>query len=102
MGIDYILLGKRIRARRKELKQTQKQLACAVGVSQGYLGNVERGIRKCGLTTLVEITDALNCTPDSLLLDSLNSDCAQKYRSGVKEISAALQEIVDMADRILY
>lgn len=38
-------IGKRIRKIRKSLSMTQPELASALGVSQGTISNIERGIR---------------------------------------------------------
>lgn len=61
MVIDYKLIGKRIKARRKEKNMTQEVLAEKADVSVGYISQIERGICKVNLDTLAVISDALGC-----------------------------------------
>ena len=68
--MDYIELGKRIKAARLSAGLTQEQLAERVNLSSGHCAHVERGTTKVSLSALVEIANALNTTPDILLLDS--------------------------------
>jgi len=68
--MDYIELGKRIKAARLAAKLTQEQLAEKINLSSGHCAHVERGTSKVSLSALVAIANALNTTPDKLLLDS--------------------------------
>ncbi len=65
--MDYILLGRRIRLRRREAGLTQEQLAEKAEISPSFLGHVERGSRKLSLETLLKLCRALNTTADALL-----------------------------------
>ena len=68
--MDYIELGKRIKAARLAAKMTQEQLAERINLSSGHCAHVERGTTKVSLSALVDIANALNTTPDKLLTDS--------------------------------
>ena len=68
--MDYIELGKRIKAARLTAKLTQEQLAEKINLSSGHCAHVERGTTKVSLSALIAIANALNTTPDKLLLDS--------------------------------
>mgnify|MGYP001183752447 CR=1 FL=1 len=72
--MDYSLLGRRIRDERKKRNYTQEQLAELVGVSDAYIGQIERGERSPTLETLVKIGNRLGVTIDYLLHDSLVPD----------------------------
>ena len=61
MRVDYSSIGRRIKARRKELKKTQENLAEALMVSVGYISQIERGVTRISLDTLAEIAAQLNC-----------------------------------------
>ena len=54
-------LGKRIRARRMELKFSQEELAAFASVDRSYMGGVERGERNISFTRLCDICRALQC-----------------------------------------
>ena len=68
--MDYIELGKRIKAARLAAGLTQEQLAERINLSSGHCAHVERGTTKVSLSALVEIANALNTTPDKLLMDN--------------------------------
>lgn len=61
MSVDYKEIGGRIKARRKQLGSTQERLAERLGVSVGYVSQVERGVTKISLDTLSEISVILDC-----------------------------------------
>lgn len=73
--MDYKKLGERIRAERLRLNLTQAQLAENAGISDTYMGAIERGERSLTLDTLVRLVNRLGVTVDYLLSDSVtNSD----------------------------
>ena len=87
MEIDYKELGKRIAKRRKVLNLTQDDVAEATGLSNNYISNIENNHSIPSIETLVKICDALDITPDYLLLgivrdtdDSLHSQINQKLK----------------------
>ena len=74
MGVDYKLIGNRIKAERKKQNMTQEKLAEKLGVSVGYISQVERGITKTSLDLLGTISDILCCDiSDFIKASSQNS-----------------------------
>jgi transcriptional regulator with XRE-family HTH domain len=71
--VDYINLGQRIRKVRLLREFTQDQLAEKADIVNSYVGVIERGEKKPSIHTLVKISNALNCSVDYLLGDSLVS-----------------------------
>lgn len=65
--IDYVAVGRRIRAMRRGAGLTQAELAERVGISASFLGHVERGTRVLSVETLVALCQALGVTPNELL-----------------------------------
>ena len=59
MNIDYKLIGERIKQARKSKCITQEYLAERLGVSIGYVSQVERGITKISLDLLGAISTVL-------------------------------------------
>ena len=59
MTIDYPLIGARIRTARKEKALTQEALAEVLGVSVGYVSQVERGVTKISLDLLGSLSGIL-------------------------------------------
>lgn len=70
MGIDYELLGQRIREARIKTGMTQATLSGIIGLSPSHYSHIESGKAKINLPTLVSIAQALDTTIDSLLYDS--------------------------------
>ncbi len=69
--MDYKKLGERIREERLRLNLTQAQLAENTGISDTYMGAIERGERSLTLDTLVRLVNRLGVTVDYLLKDSV-------------------------------
>ena len=70
MGIDYELLGQRIREARIKTGMTQASLSGIIDLSPAHYSHIESGKAKINLPTLVSIAQALDTTIDSLLYDS--------------------------------
>lgn len=71
--MDYSTLGQSIRMYRKKLRLTQEQLAERASVSTSFMGHIERGTRVASLETFVRICQALNVTPNDLLLAEIRA-----------------------------
>ena len=95
--MDFVILGKRIRQRRKALCLTQEELSARAGLSLSFLGHIERGTRKASLESLVALANALSISTDLLLQDSL-SDQALLTRPDNSEDAQVLREIHKMLD----
>lgn len=57
----------RLKALRESLNMSQKELATALSVTQGTVGNWESGSREPSFDTLVKLSDYFNCSTDYLL-----------------------------------
>jgi len=60
-------LGQRVKFYREGRKLYQVELADIVGVSTGYIGSIEQGIRSPSLKTLKKVAKALKVSPSDLL-----------------------------------
>lgn len=69
MSIDYNIIGKRIKEKRKYNAMTQENLAERLDVSVGYISQLERGISHINLDTLSNISIALGCDITEFLTD---------------------------------
>ncbi|NLU53277.1 MAG: helix-turn-helix transcriptional regulator [Clostridiaceae bacterium] len=68
MKIDYKALGERIAKRRKVLNMTQDDVAEATGLSNNHISNIENNHSIPSIDTLLRICEALDTTPNYLLL----------------------------------
>lgn len=71
MALDYKAIGRRIKIQRINKDYTQDRLAELTGLSNPHISNIESGSTQVSLKTLVKIADALDTTPDGLLMDNL-------------------------------
>lgn len=65
--MDYVRLGKLARARRKELKLTQENVAEKMNISVGFYGHIERGTRVLSIETLYRLCTVLGVSADYLM-----------------------------------
>lgn len=68
-----VRLGERVRGLRNQRGMTRKGLAAAAGVSERHLGNLELGVGNASVLILLQVAQALRCTPAELLADEARS-----------------------------
>ncbi|HIS77298.1 MAG TPA: helix-turn-helix transcriptional regulator [Candidatus Merdivicinus excrementipullorum] len=97
MGVDYRLLGQRMKQKRRQLGRTQDNLAEALGVSVGYVSQLERGVTKINLDTLAAVAGWLGCGIGELVtgVDSARPDYL------TEEIAALCRRMDDRQKRLL-
>lgn len=75
MVVDYALIGRRLAEIRKSRKLTQEKLAEQTDLANNYISNIENSRSIPSLETLVKLCDALDVTPNEILLGaSLTSE----------------------------
>lgn len=67
MELDTIMIGNRIKKRRKELCLTQIDIKEKTGISSGNMSDIERGNRLPAAPTLVLLSEVLQCSIDYIL-----------------------------------
>lgn len=65
--INYVLIGKRIRETRNQLKLSQAALAEKSGLSTRYISHIETASKKASLSSLVSIANAVGISVDEIL-----------------------------------
>lgn len=65
--IDNKAIGQRIREEREKLKLSREEFAEIVGLSDYYVGQLERGERQMSLPVLVKVCKCLHISSDYLL-----------------------------------
>lgn len=82
---DYkIAIGKRMKARRKELHLTQEQMAEKLDISVKHYGGVERGMAGLSIENLIETSDILGMSLDYLIKGEPQNDDTMPNR--IKEL----------------
>lgn len=86
--LNYKLIGKRLRAIRKRKGYTQEQLAERADISAQHCSGIETGGAKVSLPALVRLCNALEATPNDVLLDSVK----QSVPSLLKEVEEVFSD----------
>ena len=83
--LNYKLIGQQLRAIRKSRGLTQEEVAERADISPQHCSGIENGSAKVSLPALVRLCNALDATPDEILMDSIKkpSPMAQKDISDV-------------------
>ncbi len=81
--------GRRLRLLRRRNRQTISDVAEAVGITDVYLSQLERGEKLPSFDTLICLTNALKATPNELLCDYAEVDC-NVIASNISSILATL------------
>lgn len=90
--VDYVALGKRIRAERRRQDLTQEQLAELADISESFMGHIERGGRVLSVETLIKLANALNLSVEYIVCGAYN------YQPDT--LPSEIQEALDkMSDR---
>ncbi|HHV72537.1 MAG TPA: helix-turn-helix domain-containing protein [Clostridia bacterium] len=66
-GIDNKAIGQRIRIERENLNLTREEFSELVGLSEYYVGQLERGDRQMSLMAAVKIANCLHLSLDYLI-----------------------------------
>ena len=69
--LSYKLIGKRLRSARKSKCFTQEYLSELAGISPQHCSGIESGNAKLSLPCLVSLCNALDITPNDILMDSI-------------------------------
>ena len=84
-ALDYKALGARVCEKRKKKGLTQEQLADLADYTPTYISNIENGVSKPRLSTVVLLANLLDTTVDDLLYDSLTV-LTDQYDKDIKEL----------------
>ena len=96
--VNYILMGKRMKMKRRAKKLSQEDIAKAVQISASFYGNIERGIRIPSIDTLVAIANALEVGTDFLLCDSVHAAVPQHSPEEMRLLARYLRDRVAELD----
>ena len=95
MMVDYELMGKRMRAKRRIMKMSQEDVANAVRIAPSYYSNIERGVRVPSIDTLVAVANVLEVGTDFLLADSVKAVFNQRTPEETRLLTRCLREKVE-------
>lgn len=88
MNYDCRKIGLRISQRRKELGIRQSELSEKLGITDNHVSNIENGHNPPSLKTFVELCNALDVTPDYLLLGNIKGTAPENIIDTFKLLSS--------------
>ena len=100
-----VRLGERVRSLRSGRGMTRKALAAAAGVSERHLGNLELGVGNASVLILLQVAQALKCSPADLVGEEAPSPewllirelLAHQDEATLRRVREAIVPIVDAA-----
>lgn len=99
MDKQFIEMGNRIKARRKELHIKQSELAELLDISNNHMSSIETGKQKPSLELFTNICEALKVTPDFLLLGNMHA--ANIHQDIIDSLHLCSKEDLELTRRIL-
>ena len=99
MKIDNKTIGKRIREERENLELSREEFAEIIGLSDYYVGQLERGERQMSLPASVKIATCLHVSLDYLILGKF--DYNAEYIHDPDNIYEACNEKLHEINRLL-
>ena len=95
MCFDLEGFGAQVAAIRRERNMTQEELAERAALSPHYVGNIEQGVRRPSLTSIMQLCTALGATPDQLFKDSISREMLEGISVAVNS-ATTLRETMDV------
>lgn len=103
--MEYSTIGRNIRRVRMEKRWNQAELAERAGLSENYIGNIERGEKTPSLETFIVLVNALGTSADILLADVLDTGYQVKNTLYAEKLAVLPQperaRIYDVIDTLL-
>ena len=98
MGIDYKIIGERIRNERKKKGLTQEKLSEEIDVTIAFLSRVERGKSRINLNRLAQISTVLDIPIEKLITGTTVT--SNNYLD--KELYNILSKCTPEKQRLIY
>ncbi len=100
--IDTISFGKRLKHARENMNLTQAKLAEKIGISNNFLGDIERGLKLPSVTNLIAMSNILKTSIDVLFFESLNNTISEPEATYYtdNQIAVILKSAKNIADAL--
>lgn len=101
MEIDYKEIGRKIALRRHELGLKQTEVCEICSLNEKYLSNIERAKSIPSIDVILRICEALDTTPDAILLGTHNSAPEKLQGELIAKIRSLTPRQLSLADSFL-
>lgn len=99
MPLDYKVIGKNIKDKRKTLHITQQQMADELFLSLSLISKLERGVKAVSMDTFQSIAEYLHTSIAVLIADP--NDPVVQHNQMIREIDTMLEDLDDRNLRIV-
>lgn len=90
-NLDFTVIGQKIKERRLDLGITQEQIANQLEINPSHVSNIERGRTNPSLTTLIKISNILECSIDYFISSEYSFKKGYDYSILDEEINKRLK-----------
>ena len=90
---NMVYLGQKLRKLRKEQNLTQLELAQQVGITNGQVSTIERGVSSPSLATLHRIARALNVPMQEFFEDERNKDVELVRKGKGRKVASTREDV---------
>ena len=97
---DYKTIGRRLAERRRVLGLRQAELAERADLSDKYISNIERAYSIPSIEVILRLCDALETTPNHILLGTEQSD-TDKYTQLSKKLTLIPEDQLPLLERMM-
>ena len=103
---DYANFSKNIKFYRQELGYSQEMFAEKIGIAYKYLSEIERGISKPSISTVINILNGFHLTLEEYLSKNLKNETIsknieiQKYRKIIEKFRQPFQRLQGLGDSV--
>jgi transcriptional regulator with XRE-family HTH domain len=91
--INMVYLGQKLRKLRKEQNLTQLELAQQVGITNGQVSTIERGVSSPSLATLHRIARALNVPMQEFFEDERNKEIELVRKGKGRKVASTREDV---------
>lgn len=91
--LNYVEIGKRVKAKRHEAHLTQEKLSEIIDVCPSYISEIERGCSIPSLATITKLANAFNCNLDFLVYGVTASNSNETFTEVVNSIPKKNQKL---------
>lgn len=100
MALNYKMIGKNIKTRRKELHVTQQQMADDLYISLSLVSKLERGVKAVSMETFHSIAEYLHSSIALLMADP--NDPIVQHNQLIREIDSMLEDLDNNHLRVIH
>lgn len=99
--MDYQEVGRRLAARRRALGMKQAQVSERCGINDNYISNIERAVSIPSLDVFMRLCDALETTPDAMLLGTALRADREAWRAVTEQLRGLTPQQLRLVERFI-